>query len=326
MSLESAIRSDGNSKISYYVQRRNKDGQWEAICTVYSPCNFGKQGAIDTMRKTYMDSELGKYNRAKKKGPDQVRIMTARELSEENKQEPTSAPPTVRPSPRELLTIPIDHEAARKVCNRYINEDFDKIIQHDKSDVNLMRAYLDLSEEMARLAIQELDRVLTENPLIKAMKNTCPIPIMGKPKEVPVKVDFSCTHGSEDEATPSFRFIDANSGTLIMDVRLDYKSFGQLMTGLGHRPAKARVFDTFKVIGMYCEHKTIYITRPKNYNRDERDKELTDIIERECGEFLSTGWGIYSNGSSTQQNDANKWKVILYRYVKEKTVKKETEE
>jgi hypothetical protein len=215
-----------------------------------------------------------------------------------------------------MLIDPIDYVGAKKLCEKYLNKDFDKIVQHSKTDVNLMRAYLALYDKSIETAHEKLGETLAKD---RENRATVPIPIMGNHKEVPVKIDFSCTHGGEDEPTPAFRFIDANSGTLIMDVRLDYKSFGQLMTGLGHRPAKARVFDTFKVIGLYCEHKTIYVTRPKAYG-DERSKEVNDIIERECGEFLYTGWGIYSSGLSTQQNDANKWKVILYRYVKEKPV------
>lgn len=224
---------------------------------------------------------------------------------------------------KHMMTDLIDHEAARKRCEKYI-KDFDKIVQHSKVDVNLMRSYLELhAQVLEKDAVKAKDRKLKSPPPVEseirsASDNTVPIPIMGEAKEVPVKVDFSCTHGGEDEPTPSFRFIDGNSGCLIMDVRLDYKSFGQLMTGLGHRPAKGRIFDTFKVVGLYCEHKTVFVTRPKKYTREDRNNELTEIIERECGEFLSSGWGIHTNGLSTQQNDLTKWKVILYRFVKEK--------
>lgn len=48
MSLESAIRSDGNSKIPFYFQRKNKKGEWEDIGSVYSPCNNGAWGALKT--------------------------------------------------------------------------------------------------------------------------------------------------------------------------------------------------------------------------------------------------------------------------------------
>lgn len=83
MSLESAIRSDGNSKIPFYFQRKNKKGEWEDIGSVYSPCNNGAWGALKTARDMGETSMLGKYYRARRKGDDQARIITFSQLQYE---------------------------------------------------------------------------------------------------------------------------------------------------------------------------------------------------------------------------------------------------
>ena len=213
-----------------------------------------------------------------------------------------------------MLTDAIDHEAATKKCQQYI-EDFPKIVQHSKADVNLARAYLALVEEAKKLSARviELEKVNVAD--IPETENN---PKLGNgiKEGIDIKCDFSCASGS-DEGRPTFRFTDANSGCMIMDVSLDYKSFGQLMTNLGHRPAKARIFNTFNTIGLYSEGKLVMVTRPKSWDTDERDREVKEIIKRECADIIKEGWLLHSDGTSSQQN-GDKWKVHFIRFVKTK--------
>lgn len=217
-----------------------------------------------------------------------------------------------------MLTDPIDYDAAFEKCERYL-KDFPKIVQHEASYVNLVRAHLAMRQEIEKLN-DEVLRLMK----VEARLNTVPKPASGPVKEkIAVKIDFSCTQGGE-EPTPSFRFIDANSGVMIMDVRMSYESFGQLMTGLGHRPAEARVYDSYKIVGLYNEVKTVKLPRPKTWDREKVKVEIAALIAEHCAVDLENGWFVSYDGTSTQQNDADCWKVTLARYTRTKPESKKS--
>lgn len=211
-----------------------------------------------------------------------------------------------------MLVDPIDHEAATTRATRYF-DDFNKVAQHSKSDVNLMRCYLALVKEAKELS----DEVIRLRKVEKTL-NTVAIPkTEGRKSNIDLKVDFSCTHGA-DEPTPCFTFRDANSGVMVMEARLSYESFGQLMTGLGHRPAKASIWDNFKIFGLHSQTKTVIVKRPESLGEKDRTEEMKKIIAESCAEDLADGWFVFSDGCRSQQHDERGWKITLARYVKVK--------
>lgn len=75
--LQSALRSDSNAKVSWYVQRKDRDGKWETLAVIQSGCNdgiHGSNGVLATMRRHRQTNILRKYRRADALG--NARIVT----------------------------------------------------------------------------------------------------------------------------------------------------------------------------------------------------------------------------------------------------------
>lgn len=75
------------------------------------------------------------------------------------------------------------------------------------------------------------------------------------------KITISCVRGSEEYVAVSIK--DTNAGRQIVEARLDFAEFGQLLTGLAHIDCDLRIFNLDKV-GKKREFKTEKVEVPEN--------------------------------------------------------------